>query len=345
LKQVDEYIQRILKRTGAPGASLAVVHNGRLVKAAGYGWANREKEIPATAHTVYSLASIGKQFTAAAVLLLKQDGLIQMDEPIGKYLRKTPPAWEEITVHHLLSRTSGIRDYFDEGNRLAFTRDYLPTALVKTFGRRRLLFRPGTDWDYSNTNYALLGIIIEKVSGKKWSDLLQARVFDPLAMTSTVIQDRIGDLPEAIVAQGYARRRNKLVRDSARLSKTFLQTADGSVMSSVLDMVKWDRALDTGRILAAASREEMWRPVWPDADGMGHDYAYGWIVKHSGGQRCVWHDGSWAGFASSLCRFVDSRLTVILLANAEEGWGDGERAELKATRTIAAMYDPLVKRL
>ena len=116
-------------------------------------------------------------------------------------------------------------------------------------------------------------------------------------------------------------------------------------MSSVLDMVKWDRALETDRVLTAASREEMWRRVWPDTDGKGHDYAYGWIVKRAGERRCVWHDGSWAGFATCLCRFVDARLTVILLANAEEGWGDGERAEFKAARAIAAMYDPSLKRL
>jgi CubicO group peptidase (beta-lactamase class C family) len=344
MEKIDHYIRRRMRQTGTPGVSLAVVQNGRLIKSAGYGMADRKKEIPATAQTVYSLASVGKQFTAAAVMLLKQDGLIQLHDPIRKYLRKTPPAWAGITIWHLLSHTSGIRDYLGGSCRLAFRRDYSNTALVEAFGRARLLFKPGTAWDYTNTGYALLGFLIEKVTGKKWFDFLEDRIFVPLGMDSTVLQSQANDLPEGMLAQGYSRSGNRLVRDSTRLSATFFRTADGSVMSSVLDVAKWERALNTGGILSAASRAEMWRPAWANAAGKGHDYAYGWIIRDAGHGRCIWHDGNWAGFTSCICRFVDAQLTFILLANAEDAWGDGVLDNFKAGRAIAAMYEPLLKK-
>src|ERR1051326_1167884 len=194
--RIDAYVNAQREKAHVPAISVAVVRDGKLVFAKGYGMANLELGVPATKDTVYELLSVSKQFTAAAVLMLVEAGKVNLDAKLADYLPDTPASWSEVTVRHLLSHTSGIMDYTDIPPFFENIRqDATPEELLKPVKARPLLFAPGTRWRYSNSNYYLLGLLIEKVSGQKLADFLEERLFKPLGMTATRMNDMTDIVP------------------------------------------------------------------------------------------------------------------------------------------------------
>jgi CubicO group peptidase (beta-lactamase class C family) len=295
-----------------PGVSLGVVRGGKLVEAKGYGKASVELNSPATPRTLYALASVSKQLTATAVMLLVQDGKIRLDDSLMNYFSWMPKEWSEIKVRHLLSHTSGIRDEEYKGDFLEWERqEHNQEEIVRTaFGP--LLATPGEKFRYSNTGYRVLGMLIEKVSGQSYWDFLEQRIFHPLGMAVTRNSDPQSVIPNR--ARGYGFSDGRLInREPVTASSAFAQ---GALISSVLDLAKWDDALNSEMLLKRSNLEEMWTPVRL-RDGTTSNYGFGWYLRPVNKHKTVGHGGDMPGFTSFIWRFIDDRLTVIVLSNCE----------------------------
>jgi len=309
--EVDDYVEKQLKAKHLPGLSLAVVKDGKVIKAKGYGFANLELEVAARPETVYQSASVGKQFTAMAVMLLVKDGKIGLEDKASKYLDGAPETWKDVTIRHLLTHTSGIKNY--TSTKIDYHKDYTNAELRKLIFGLPLDFAPGEKWRYCNTGYLLLGWIIEKVSGKFYGDFLQERVFGPLEMTTARVNSEADIIKNR--AAGY-RQVFWQWKNQEWVSPSLNRTADGSLVLSVLDMAKWDLALHTERLLNKASLEQLWTPVKLNS-GKTYPYGFGWSIHEVNGHRCIEHSGGWQGFSTHIARFVDDKLGVIVLVNLE----------------------------
>ena len=321
---VDDFVSAQMQRFHVPGLSLAVVQKGKIVKAKGYGLANVAQKTPVTPETVFKIGSVGKQFIATGIMLLAQDGRLALDDPISKYLDGTPASWSGITIRHLLTHTSGILREAPGFDPFKTQND---ADLVRTAYSQPLRFETGTKWEYCNTGYFALAEIIRKVSGRPWTEYLQEKVFKPSEMTMTAPTNTTLRMePRAL---GYGGNDNS--RDAP--DWTALRPS-GAFLSTVLDLAKWDRTLDTDKVLTEASRTQMWSPV-KLSDGSTYAYGFGWELGTRAGRRYVQHGGSMPGFRAGFARFVDDRLTVIVLMNAE----DVDRDAI--VHGIAALYLPV----
>lgn len=309
--QVDDYLQREMSQHGIAGAALLVLKNGRPVKTAAYGFANLELSVPVQPETVFEIGSLTKQFTATAVLLLHQDGKLSVDDLISRHLPGTPASWSQITIRHLLTHTSGIKSYTGlDGFELR--RHLTQAQFIQTMAGLPLEFEPGTSWKYCNTGYNLLGFIIENVSGKNYWDFMSARIFQPLGMSTTT--NRLPSLLITNRASGYEQTNHVLINRDPDLTDVF---SAGALVSTVLDLSRWNEALNGDKLLSAESKEQMWRPMVL-RDGKPTKYGFGWFIDTLEGHRNIGHSGSTSGFSASLQRFPDDRLTVILLTNTDE---------------------------
>jgi CubicO group peptidase (beta-lactamase class C family) len=313
--QLDDYIRSRMEIRHIPGLSVAVVKDGKVLLAKGYGLANVELFVPATENTVYQLASVTKQFTATAIMMLVEEGKIFLDDKITKHLDGLPIAWGSVTVRHLLNHTSGIKSYTSAPNFSKTARqDYTREEIIKLIAEAPMDFAPGDRWAYNNTGYFLLGMIIEKVSGKEYGAFLNERIFQRLGMTST----RVNDLTEIIKnrATGYTWQKDRL-RNGEYVSPTQPFSA-GALTSTVLDLTKWDAALYTERVLKQSSLEQMWTPTKLN-DGRTRGYGFGWEMDVYRTRRRIAHGGGIQGFSTYICRFLDDKLTVIVLTNQDSG--------------------------
>jgi CubicO group peptidase (beta-lactamase class C family) len=311
LDSVDRYVRAELARQRIPGMSVAVLRGDSVLLARGYGFADIEHRVPAADSTIYQSGSLGKQLTAAVVLLLAGEGKLGLDQSIRRYLPEGPRAWQAITVRHLLTHTSGIPDYTD--STVDYRRDYTEAQLVAVAARLPLQFRPGATWSYSNTGYVLLGIIVRRVSGEFYGDILRERILQPLGMrTARVISER-DIVPNR--ASGY-----ELVKGEPKNQKwvapTLNTTADGSLYLTVLDLAQWARGLNHARVPDSAGLAESWTPVRLN-DGGTYPYGFGWVVADQRGRLRIGHTGAWQGFRASLQRYPEFDLTVIALANLD----------------------------
>ena len=325
--RIDSYVQGEMTRQQIPGLAIAVVRDGKVALAKGYGLANVEHQVAVKPDTVFQSGSVGKQFTATAVMLLVEQGKLSLDDRITKYLPEGVPRWNAIRVRHLLSHTGGTTDYppnFD------FRRDYTEGALVKRAAAIPLAFAPGTKWSYSNIGYLLLGVMIHRITGQFYGDFLKEKIFEPLGMTTTRIISEADIVPNR--AAGYRLAKGEL-KNQEWVSPTLNTTADGSLYLSVLDLAKWDASLYTERILRADSLKQMWTPVTLRS-GKTHPYGFGWSLGEIRGHRIVEHGGAWQGFKSAIVRFPDDRLTVLLLANL------AQTDPSKLAHGLAAVLDP-----
>ena len=251
---IDQWVESYMADNQVPGLALAVLEGGQIVKAKGYGLANIEHHVPVTPSTVFQSASVGKQFTAAGILLLVQDGKLALEDPISKYLRGAPKEWSKITVRHLLTHTSGIPDYGEDSTWLDLRRDYSEDELLHVISSHPLLRQPGEEWIYSNSGYTLLGMIIRAITGEHWGEFLRKRVFGPLGMeTARVISEE--DLV-ANRAAGY-RLVDGGIRNQEWVAPSLNTVAEGSLYFTVLDLAKWDAALYREDLLSKASKEQM----------------------------------------------------------------------------------------
>ena len=329
---LDKLIHAEMEKQHIPGVSLLVARSGKIVRAQGYGFSNLELQVPVKPETVFQSGSVGKQFTATAVMMLVEEGKVRLDDPITRYIKDGPATWNQVTVRELLSHTAGFTDYpksFD------FRKDYTEPELVKIVAGIPLAFQPGTKWSYSNLGYLTLGIMIHRVTGKFYGDFLQERIFRPLGMTTTRIMSEADIIPNR--AAGYQLvkgvLKNPELKNQDWVSPTMNTTADGSLYFSVLDLAKWDAALYTEKLLKRSSLEEMWTvtKLKSGKENSGH-YGFGWFVENIGSKRVVRHEGEWQGFTSFITRHIDDKTTVVLLTNLA-----GASLEPVAER-IAEMY-------
>jgi D-alanyl-D-alanine carboxypeptidase len=308
--QVDEYIQVEMQKRRIPGLSLVVIKNGEVVKLKGYGFANLEHDVPVTPDTVFGLASVTKQFTATAIMLLVEEGKIKLEDPITQHLPGSPQKWRGITIRHLLTHTAGLPEFTSVPETLQYT----TAEQFKSAIKDRLSFAPGERYQYSNVGYFLLGMIIEKASGQRYKDFLAGRFFRPLEMASTSIIDQWAIVKNR--AAGYTIHNGQLV--NIRLVWQDELPADWGVLSTIKDLAKWDLALAAGRIVKEASLAEMWTPVKLKS-GRSYPYGFGWEVYKTGNRRIITHAGM-SGTEYSL--LPDDKLTVIVLTNLGQRDGD-----------------------
>ena len=305
---VDEFINTEMRRQRIPGLSIAVIKDGQVVLVKGYGLANVEHQVPVTPATIFQSGSIGKQFTATAVMLLVEEGKLSLDDRIGKYFSDAPQSWKSITVRHLLTHTSGMGDYPPDFD---LRRDYTEDELLTTIKSVPLAYSTGENWDYSNLGYALSGILVRKVTGKFYGDYLAERVFKPLGMTTARVISESDIIPNR--ASGYQLVGGEL-KNQEWVSPSINTTADGSLYLTVLDMAKWDAALYAEKPLKQSSLAQMWTPV-KLRDGRTRSYGFGWHTEVMHGRRIISHGGAWQGFKSFITRLPDEKLTIVFFAN------------------------------
>jgi len=320
--QTDEYIRIMMLKKHIPALSVAVLKDGKMLKMQGYGLANIETLSPAKPQTVYKIGSLSKQFIAAAVMLLQQDGKVSLDDRVGRYLDSLPSTWQGITIRNLLTHTSGlVRDApdFDPLKVRPLSDD------IKAIYPLPLDFAPGTQWDYSNMNYYVLAAIIGKVTGVDWAEWISNHIFKPCAMNQT----RTVSMTDLILnrADGYKRKSEGWENADIWLALR----PSGAFVSSITDLATWDRILCSDTLLSAASKKQMWTAVKLN-DGENTHYGFGWFVDSINHHLRIHHDGGVPGFRSDFERFPDDKLTVIVLTNV--GSANAERI----AQTIAGFF-------
>ena len=313
IDDVGDYVRSEMQKQRIPGLALLVARQGRIVRAEGFGLANVELGVPVKPVTVFQSGSLGKQFTATAVMMLVEENKVGLDDPLTKYFPDAPAAWKEVTIRELLSHTAGFGDYPE---KFDFRRDWTEEELLKFVESIPLAYLPGTKWDYSNLGYLTLGVLIHRVTGQFYGDFLQERIFKPLGMKTTRIISEADIIPNR--AAGYRLVKGE-VKNQEWVSPAMNTTADGSLYFSILDLAKWDAALYTEKLLKRSSLEQMWTPAQlkdgkPNKDG----YGFGWFIGERGGHQVFYHDGAWQGFKTAIARYTDDRLTVAALANLAE---------------------------
>lgn len=295
---------------GVPGASVLVVHEGRAVLRKAYGLADVDNGIPATSATNYRLASVTKQFTAAAILLLAEDGRLDLQDPVGRWLPSLPPKPAAATLHQLLTHGSGVVDYEDYVPENASTQVRDADVLRLLEPHDRTLFPPGTDYRYSNSGYALLALVVARASGRGFPAYLRENIFLPLGMDATLA--RVDEGP-AVPHRAYGHSLLDGTWQRTDQSPTSAVLGDGGVYSSIDDLEKWDAALYDDRLLAAGSRRMAFTPHVATDDPEVR-YGYGWRI--TGVSR--WHSGETIGFRNVIVRWPSRRLTVVVLTNRDE---------------------------
>ncbi len=264
-----------------PGVAVAVVRNGDAIKAQGYGEANVELKVPVTPDTIFQSGSLGKQFTAAVIMALVDDGKLTVTDKLTKFFPDAPPAWRDITVQHLLTHTSGIANY--TGGKVDYRKDYTEDELVKLAYGLPLDFAPGDQWRYSNTGYMILGAIVRKVSGRFYGDVLRDRIFQPLGMSTARVISESDIVPNR--SGGYELDDGRL-QNQEWVSPSLNTTADGALYLSVNDLIAWVRGLRAKALLSSQSWNATFSPVQLNS-GRRHPYGFGWAVDRVKGYRPV----------------------------------------------------------
>jgi D-alanyl-D-alanine carboxypeptidase len=313
-----------------PGAAVAVIKNGKVIKEKYFGIANIEDNVPVTNQSVFEIASMSKQFTCAAILLLQQENKIRVTDKISKYLDSIPGSWQNITVEQLMNHTSGMRDDWDD-NTGYFLENYTDEKMYSAQKKIPLLFTPGEAFHYSSGPFDL-GLIIQKVSGKSYARFLEDRLFRPLGMTSTSVYDNSRIVPHRV--KGYIWQ-DSIWQNGVLISSAANARGDVGVITSLPDMIKWDAALKDNRLLNPESRKEMFECGTLN-DGVFIGYGLGWFITPQYGHLMIEHPGGFrTGFRSDIMRFPDIGLDIIILCNK---W----RGRILASR-IASLTDTMVK--
>src|SRR5215469_15434726 len=304
---IDHLVKKTLTTEHIAGATVAVSVHGKIAYESGFGFADIGTKRRADLDTAYPIGSVTKQFTASCVLLLAQDKKLSLDDPLSQYVPGLP--WgDRVTLRHLLDQESGVEDFrlgaIDTSTRISH--DQVISRLAKT----DLLFPPGSRYEYSNSNYYLLGLVIEKASGKTYQSFLDSRVLQRLSLTSTFYND--GSRPNTPLAVGY--NATPTGPQPVAAEDADWGYAAGSIASTVADLAKWDDALSAPGFLDAESLDEMFTPGTVDS-GAATDYAFGWVAVRHDGHQLYWHNGEVTGFHAMNARFPDDRTEVVVLTN------------------------------
>jgi len=313
-----------MQRQHIPGVSLAVLKDGKPVKLKGYGVVNLELGSPATPESVYKIGSLSKQFIAAGIMLLNKEGRVALEDSIRKYLEDVPEAWQAITLRYALTHTGGLPRDAPGFNPFIAQND---ADLIRTAYSLPLAFKPGEKWEYSNLGYYVLAEIIHRAAQKPWPQYLQERLFAPLGMNATRTTTNEDLVPHR--ASGYdwtdGKHRNGGIVVGVRPSGAFL--------SSIQDLAKWDAALYSNELFSPMQREASWTPVKLN-DGSEKPYGFGWNLGKVGKHRQVHHAGTLTGFRAEMAKFIDDRLTVIVLTNS------GQSMPERIAIGVASFYIP-----
>jgi CubicO group peptidase (beta-lactamase class C family) len=323
-KAIDKYLKTEMGKEQIPGLAYAVMINGKLVDSGAYGVANVELGSPVTLHTKFNLGSIGKTFTATAVMMLAKEGKLSLDEPVGKYLDSLPASWKAITIRHLLNHTSGIKDYTHDFPGYSYIekrdrkQEYSEADFTRMATEVPLNFKPGERFAYSSSNFVLLGFIVHKISGMILPEFMRQHVFAPSGMSETVYMTQSEIIPGR--AHGYLLDDRGKLMNGNYISDFFSSTGDMGVTTTVGDLVKWSVALDNGTLLDKETLHRMWTPAQltngAETNFFGKSYAMGWFVENYRGFDRVGHSGSFMnGYTADYARYPELGLTVIVLAN------------------------------
>jgi CubicO group peptidase (beta-lactamase class C family) len=311
VQRVDEYMQAEMRVNGFSGTIL-LARKGTPIVAKGYGLANAEWDIPNTPRTKFRLGSITKQFTSMAVMQLQQQGRLKVQDPICQYLAPCPDAWKAITIHHLLTHTSGIPSYTNPPSYPATM--MVPKTvdqMVAGFRDLPLEFEPGSQFKYDNSGYFLLGVLVEKVTGQTYERVLRDQIFTPLGMRDSGYDNTAQIL--SMRASGYSRQGADVT--NAPYLDMVQPFAAGALYSTVEDLLKWDQALYTEQLLPAAAKSAMFTPF-------KGDYAYGWQAPapspQTFGRKQLAHGGGINGFSTMIIRLPDENVTSLVLSNVQQ---------------------------
>lgn len=327
---IDDFMKSELVRTKSPSLAVGIVKNGVLVKHEVYGKSDVETGTDAKKGDLYEIGSITKQFTAFATMMLVEEGKLSLDDPVSKHIEESPKAWEKITIRHLVYQNSGLPDYaFEPGIGLADTYDRAKwmTSMVKV----PLDFEPGVAWAYSNTNYALLGWVIEKVSGSSYMTFMKERILKPLEMNNTVFS--APEFKSSFRTTGY-------MNNQGQISKAPPSTAsinsDGTIMSNIEDMVKWDAALRERKLLKPKSYD-LFLKAGTLKDGRWRPYAMGLNVSLPGAEPYYGHGGNSVGYSAGYACYTKAKVSVIVMGNVYAFGGE------PMAKQVAELYEPSLK--
>ncbi|HNQ72517.1 MAG TPA: serine hydrolase domain-containing protein [Verrucomicrobiota bacterium] len=316
--QVDAIFAPFNQKAG-PGASVGIVRAGRMVFAKGYGLADLTLRTPNTPETNFRLASVSKQFTALAVLMLRERGKLTLGETLPAFFAEFPAFGQAITVRQLLTHSSGLLDYEDlipPGTTLPVLDQDVLRLIIQDGRTNRVptYFPPGTQYRYSNTAYSLLALIVQARSGQTFARFLRDNIFQPLGMSNTLAYEAGSS---RVSQRAFGHRWDGTNWERADQSLTSSVLGDGGIYSSLQDLFKWDQALYTTNLVSAATREEAFTPHIA-TDKPGKSYGYGWYLTEYRGSKQIWHSGETIGFRTRLVRIPEQQLTVIILSNRSD---------------------------
>jgi CubicO group peptidase (beta-lactamase class C family) len=312
--RADSRIKEFVERDRFSGAVL-IAQNGKVLFEKGYGFANREWHIPNSPLTKFRIASLTKQFTAAAILILQERAKLKVTDVVSLFVPELPVTWQRITLHQLLTHTSGLPEFTasPEIEKTLNLTGAPPRQLLNLVREKPLNFAPGEKMSYSNTGYVLLGMVIEKVSSLDYASFLRENIFAPLQMNDTGYDLRAAILSER--ASGYWVKQGK--PENAGYVDASIPFAAGGLYSTVRDLYRWNEALVAGRFLSAESRKAMFA-VYPESAGYGAHYGYGVVISEKFGQPLYYHGGGIQGFTSAIQRYPRANLCIVVLANEDE---------------------------
>ncbi|HEX8535571.1 MAG TPA: serine hydrolase domain-containing protein [Allosphingosinicella sp.] len=313
-----------------PGLSLTVLRRGEVVRQSNYGFANLEQRTHVTAETAFSIGSLSKQIIAAGVMLLVQEGKIDLDASVSHYISDVPDAWRPITARHLLTHTSGL---VREAPGFDGERDQSVMEVLRTAYSLPLNAPPGERFEYSNTGYFLLAELITRVSATPWQNFIDTRFFRPLGMMATRPTSRVDIIP--LRASGYGWRDGRFQNVQSYLALR----PSGAFVSTAADMAKWERSIVAGAILTQRSRELMWTAARLN-NGEEVPYGFGWRLEQVNGVREIGHAGVLPGFRAYYARYPDQDLTIIALANANNSSTEPTRVVRAVARELMAQQSP-----
>jgi len=331
---VETLLRNEMQQHHVTGMACLILKDDQPVTTFYAGVANVEWQTPVNAGTVFEIGSVSKQFAAASILLLAEDGKLSVEDNISKYLTNTPPGWANIKIRHLLSHTSGLPTY-DEQNGFELRQHLTQAQFIHKLAEQPLAFQPGESWAYCNSGFNLLGYIVENVSGKSYWDFLRERIFTPLQMTNTTRREPSLVIPHR--AAGYVYTNAGYLNRDYDLTDLF---AAGAIVSTAPDLAKWDAALSHNRLLKESSKQLWWtparlnngQPVARTVHGGSGSYGFAWFLNTVQGHKNIGHTGITSGFSAANELFPDDHLTIILLSNTDEGAFAGNLVNKLATQ-------------
>jgi D-alanyl-D-alanine carboxypeptidase len=323
--KLDSIARHAMEYQSIPGLSVAIVKDGQVLMQRGYGVVDPPRERAATARTEYQIASVSKQFTAAAILRLNEQGRLSLDDPVTRYVDGLPPVYEDVTIRRLLNHTAGVPNFTE------FVREVhqplAPARLVDELASRTLQFEPGTAFHYSNSGYYLLGLVIEEVTGQGYADYLRGQFFAPLGLHDT---HYCGELSTPLPA-GFVRSRGGRSVRAVPWDPSVLYAA-GSLCSTAADLARWEVALGEGRVLSAESFREMTTPAPPPETAVRMAYGYAMMVDTTEAGPYLHHDGAVSGFRAQVAWYPEEHLAIVVLMN--QGLAAPEPIERDLARAV-----------